>query len=237
MFYRSNLSLMAWFYALLLFANASAGVRSGFIRKQLGLGHKGAFRLCHMIRTHMATMPRPAMLGGPGKTVHIDELHLRYLAMPASDVRGSAIVLGMACEGEVLCGIIPDRRAETIIPIVLSRVSPGSTIVSDNHGAYNGLQRHGFKHIQINHSLAFHDFRGNTNNAIEAYWATVRRTLNGYRQVSPDNLWTYLAEIEFRYNRRHRKQTAFDELVSYFSPYGPALEPEWRRRFDWTFGS
>ena len=49
---------MAWFYALLLFANSSSGVRTSFVRKQLGLGHRSSFRLCRMIRVHMATDAR-----------------------------------------------------------------------------------------------------------------------------------------------------------------------------------
>ena len=68
----------------------------------------------------------------------------------------------------------------------------------------------------------------------EAYWATVKRTLSGYRQISADNLWTYLAEIEFRYNRRSRKPEIFDELVTHFRPYRTDLEEEWQRLFDWT---
>ena len=233
-FYRSNLSMMAWFYALLLFANSSSGVRTSFVRKQLGLGHRSSFRLCRMIRVHMATMPRPARLGGPDKIVHIDEAHLRYLAVPGSKTRGAALVLGMACEGQVLSGIIPDRRAETIIPLILDRVVPGSTVVTDAYRSYHALERHGYRHVQINHSVAFHDFKGNTNNPIEAYWATVKRTLSGYRQISADNLWTYLAEIEFRYNRRSRKPEIFDELVTHFRPYLTDLEEDWQRLFDWT---
>ncbi len=38
--YRSNLSPMAWFYAMPLFANNAIVMRSTFLRKQLGLGVK-----------------------------------------------------------------------------------------------------------------------------------------------------------------------------------------------------
>jgi len=55
-FFRSNLSLMASFYALLLFCNSSSGVRSAFIRKQLGISLKGAHRLCNTIRLHMVSI-------------------------------------------------------------------------------------------------------------------------------------------------------------------------------------
>lgn len=231
--YRSNLSLMAWFYAFFLFANSSSGMRSSFVRKQLGLGHRSAFRLCHQVRIHMATMPRPNRLGGTGKSVQIDEAALRYLVNPEGRANQTAIVLGLSCDGETISTIVPDRRARTLIPLIRKLVVPGSTIITDMHKAYSSLGQNGYDHIRINHSVAFHDFQGNTTNAIEVYWASVRRSLRGYRQVSPENLWTYLAEIEFRYNRRHRHDTAFEDLISHFESCLPAREDKWRSRFEW----
>lgn len=232
-FYRSNLSMMAWFYALFLFANASAGMRISFIRKQLGLGHNSSFRMCRMLRVHIASMARPEMLGGPGKTVHIDEVLLRYLINEESGKRDRAIVVGIACEGQVICGIVPNRKATTLRPAILKRVRPGSKVVTDMHLAYQGLERYGYSHIRINHSVAFHDFKGNSSGAIENFWATVKRGLRACRQVSPDNLWTYLAEIEFQYNRRNFKHLIFDKLVSNFPPQNAEQEKIWRARFEW----
>ncbi len=233
-FYRSNLSLMAWFYALFLFTNASTGMRISFIRKQLGLGHNGSVTVCRRIRVHMAAMARPEMLGGPGKTVHIDEALLRFITNPDGRKHDTAIVLGMACEGQVICGIVPDRKATTVRPAILARVRPGSKVVTDMHLAYRGLERHGYHHVRINHSVAFHDFKGNSSSAIESYWASVKRVLRAYRQVSRENLWTYLAEIEFQYNRRHARHLVFDELVAHFPPHDPGQEAVWRSRFEWA---
>lgn len=209
LFYRSNVSLMAWFYALFLFANSSISVRAGFIRRQLGLGHNSSYRMCRSIRIHMAAMPRPDMLGGEGKSVHIDKVHLRYITRKGGGAYESALVLGIACEGQVLCGIVPDRTSNTLIPQILARVRPGSKIVTDMLSSYHALHRYGFEHVRINHSVAFHDFNGHTNNEIEAFWATVRRMLRAARQVSRENLWTFLAETEFHYNRRHAKHLIF----------------------------
>jgi len=228
---------MAWFYAFLLFANTSIGVRAGFVRKQLGLGHRSSYRLCRMIRVHMATMARPEMLGGEGKTVHIDEVHLRYIVPNGGGRHESAIVLGFACEGQVLSGIIPDRRSATLIPQIVARVRPGSRIVTDMLSGYQRLGKLGFDHVMINHSVAFHDFRGNSNNEIEAYWSTVRRMMRASRQVSREHLWTFLAEIEFKYNRRHTKKSIFEEMVSHFPLIdvdNEDAELAIRRRFDWS---
>jgi transposase-like protein len=232
--YRSNLSLMAWFYAFFLFSNTSIGMRAGFIRRQLGIGHNSSHRLCRMIRVHMAAMARPDMLGGEGKTVHIDEVHLRFIASSAGEPNDAVIVLGLASEGQVLSAIVSDRRTETLIPHIVARVRPRSKVVTDMLSGYRTLAQHGFDHVQINHSVAFHDFRGDSNNDIEAYWSTVRRMLRSARQVSREHMWTFLAEIEFKYNRRHTKDKIFEELISNFPDFDPEKSHVLEARFDWS---
>lgn len=233
--YRSNLPLMAWFYTFWLFSNASMGVRASFVRKQLGIGHNSSYRLCRMVRVHMATMVRPLMIGGDGKTVHIDEVHLRYITSAAEGCRDSVIVLGMACDGQVMSAIVPDRKSETLIPHIAARVRPGSKIVTDMLSSYAKLEKHGFEHIRINHSVAFHDFHGHSNNEIEAYWATVRRMMRASRQVSREHLWAFLAEIEFKYNRRHSKHAVFEELISSFPSNNFDNTQILQRQFDWSW--
>lgn len=232
--YRSNLSLMAWFYAFFLFANTSTGMRAGFIRKQLGIGHNSSHRLCRMIRVHMAAMARPDILGGVGKTVQVDEVHLRYIANTAGGPNDAVIVFGLASEGQVLSAIVPDRKSGTLIPHIVARIKPGSKVVTDMLSGYRKLSQYGFDHVQINHSIAFHDFRGHSNNDIEAYWSTVRRMLRSARQVSRAQMWAFLAEIEFKYNRRHTKDTIFEELISNFPPYDLESHRHLQARLDWS---
>ncbi len=232
--YRSNLSLMAWFYAILLFSNTSIGMRAGFIRKQLGIGHNSSYRLCHLVRAHMASMSRAEMLGGEGKAVHIDELSLRHIAYGGGGRNESVIVLGFACEGQVISAIVPDRTSKTLIPHIVARVRPGSTIVTDMLSGYYKLAQAGFDHVRINHSVAFHDFHGHTNNEIEAYWSTVRRMFRASRQVSRENAWSFLAEIEYKYNRRRSKESIFEELISTFPRHDSESLPVLRARYDWS---
>lgn len=201
--YRPNLSLMAWFYAFFLFANSSIGMRASFIRKQLGIGHNSSHRLCRMIRMHMAAMARPDRLGGEGTIVHVDEGHLRYIANSEGGANDAAIVFGLACERQVLSAIVPDRKAGTLMPQILRHVRPGSKVVTDMLSGYRRLSHYGFDCVQMNHSVAFQDFRGHSNNEIEADWSSLRRMLRACRQVSREHLWAFLAEIEFQYNRRH----------------------------------
>jgi len=231
--YRSNLSLMAWFYALLLFTNSQTGMRSSFVRRQLGIGVKSAHRLCNKLRIHLACQARPATLGGPGKLVHIDEAYFRVIADSDMSRRRNAIVLGFACDGFIICGAIPDCKRLTITPLIDRFVSPGSTIVTDGAGQYRRLRDQGWKHVAINHKVAFHNFEGVTSSPIETYWRVLRRTLRLYRQVADHNLWGFLAEVEFRYNRRHSTVSLFDEAIGSFPEVSPQTIDEIRSRFDW----
>lgn len=141
--------------------------------------------------------------------------------------------MGITCEGQVITGIIGDRKRQTLHANILKYIAPGSTIVTDDWQAYKGLGKLGFKHIAVNHSIGYFNEGGYSTCNIDSYWATLRRSMRGYHQVSPGNLWLFLAEIEFRYNLRHNRSSAFDRLMSHW----PALTPDTvaliEQRFDW----
>jgi transposase-like protein len=233
--YRSNLPVMAWFYAMLLISNSSIGVRSTFMRKQLGLGVKSAARLSRLIRFHMATMERPASVGGVGKMVYVDEAHVPYVAARIGGERRRAplIVMGFACDGEVISGIIGDRSSKTIFSAIERYVKPGSIIVSDAHASYHSLSQRGWDHIVVNHSVAFHDFKGNTLNNIETYWRVLKRSLSGHVFVDSENFWLYLAEVECRYNRRRAASSLFDLMIQHFPAVGSSERSAFERCYDW----
>jgi len=231
-FYRSNLSLMAWFYAMLLFCNSSTGVRSSFLRKQLGIGVKSAHRMANAIRAHMANFEQPRRIGGEGKHVHIDEALIRNV-QDGVTLRPH-IVMGMACEGEVICGQLADRKLSTIVSAVQRFVRPGSVLVTDCHLAYSSLANEGWEHIPINHARAFHNFKGMTNNPIEVFWSVLKRTLRLYQRIAPQNLWRFVAECQFRYNRRHAKTSTFLEFLSQFSNIERASDKLLSQSFDWS---
>lgn len=233
-FYRSNLSLMAWFYAMLLFGNASVGVRGSFLRRHLGLGLRSAYRMANLIRLQMAGYERPAALGGPGQKVYVDETLLRYSRANVRSRRADRlIVMGFASQGKVIAGIIPDRGRATITAMIERYVRPGSIIVSDGHSSYKRVPKLGWDHIVVNHSVAFCDFEGNTLNNIEAYWRVLKRSLAGHRMILTDNVWRYLAEVEFRFNHRESNQSNFLHLIAYTAEVGGERTAELRRRYDW----
>lgn len=233
-FARSNLSLMAWFYALLIIGNSKRGVKANFLRKQLGIGMKAAHRLGLGLRAHIAHYERPVMLGGEGRKVYVDEALLCYVRSEDYGKEKNVIIMGIACEGAVLCGVIENRKSKTLIGCVERFVVPGSIIVTDGLPQYRQLEHRGWKHIVVNHSRAFHDFEGNNTNQIEVFWSILKRNLRLYRQVARHHLWCYLAETEYAYNRRNANTPMFDELIERFPEVTPQSLAEVKRRFEWS---
>ena len=57
--------------------------------------------------------------------------------------------------GKAFLSIIPDRTADTLIPLIQQLVQPGTRIISDCHAPYMRLRRLGFDHVAVNHSEGF----------------------------------------------------------------------------------
>lgn len=52
---------------------------------------------------------------------------------------------------------VENRTADTLVNIIKQHIKPGSTIISDCWKAYNSLDKEGFTHLTINHSVNFVD--------------------------------------------------------------------------------
>ena len=112
--------------------------------------------------------------------------------------------------GLVLCQQVGDRRRvletrffivnrrdeQSLIPIILRKVQPGTTIYSDEWPAYQQLQQFHFVHIRVNHTLWYMDPEGNHLNSIEGQWMIVRKRLvKDMRGTTPELLPSYQAEF------------------------------------------
>uniref|UniRef100_A0A182W7W5 DDE_Tnp_IS1595 domain-containing protein n=1 Tax=Anopheles minimus TaxID=112268 RepID=A0A182W7W5_9DIPT len=58
---------------------------------------------------------------------------------------------------EFFLELVQKRDAVTLHEIIMRRVAPGSTILTDGWRAYNGLGNSGYSHATVNHSENFAD--------------------------------------------------------------------------------
>jgi len=55
--------------------------------------------------------------------------------------------------GKVYTQVIGDTKSDTLMPIIVKKITPDSIVYTDCYGSYNALDIAEFKHYRINHSL------------------------------------------------------------------------------------
>lgn len=115
--------------------------------------------------------------------------------------------------GRLRLQVIPDRKQETLEPLVLNNVQPGSEVRTDGWTGYDNLETLGYRHKVVlirgdqtktdQHLPMIHIVFGN----LEAW------LLGTHHGVSPKHLQGYLNEFVFRFNRRFWPLVAFDSVL------------------------
>ena len=115
---------------------------------------------------------------------------------------GKTAVLGMREKGgRTKAGVIPNTSANTLHRAVHGHVEPGSTLHTDEHGGYLGLDGLFYTNESINHGSGEYVRDGVHTNSIESVWAVMKRGLHGvYHHASPKHLDRYVSEFTFRLN-------------------------------------
>ena len=107
-----------------------------------------------------------ASLEKENTTEEREQLASRYLV----GLRGS--------RKNVFFKIVEDRSASTLIPIIKEHIKPGSVILSDCWKAYDCLEREGYNHLTVNHSIEFKKLEtGACTNTIESTQNAVKKSL------------------------------------------------------------
>ena len=101
--------------------------------------------------------------------------------------------------------VVPNRRAETLIPLIRKYVKPGTVVFTDHFLAYWDLQN-GYEHFTVVHKKRFVTylfFRNQvvlkvTTNHIERVWVEMRKDLRG---VKKEDVERRLREVPYRLYR------------------------------------
>jgi transposase-like protein len=204
--------LQLWFYAIYLFTQTRSGVSAKELQRQLGVTYKAAWRMGHEIRKHMAFVDGDDPLSG---TVEVDETFIGGHRKNGQGGKGKAVLLGMLDrDGDVMTQVVPDRTVKTIYPILRDNIEKGSTVHTDEHGAYRSLGTSGYKHQSVNHSAKEYARGDCHTNTIESYWSRLKTSINGtHIHVSGKHLQKYAGEFEYRFNSRNHGASMLPELL------------------------
>lgn len=211
----TKIELRLWFAAIYLLTSHKKGISSLQLSKDLGITQKTAWFLNHRIRKMMNEQMSEQKLTG---VVQIDETYIGGKRRNMHGKRRKAIkekygaagssekfaVFGMIQNNEKFIALpVPIADGETLKPIIRQYVDTGATIVTDQHGAYSGLDKE-YNHIRVNHQAKnYVSDSGHHNNSIESAWVNLKRGYIGiYHYMSAKHLSRYCNEFSYRYNYR-----------------------------------
>lgn len=219
-FDRTRTSLRDWFMVMFMFTTSRNGVAAKEVERQIGVTYKTAWRMCHQIREYMGKVDGDGPLGGFTKQVEVDETIIGGATTAAEGrMSNKTVVIGMMeRSGNVMTKVVPNQRRATLLPVIKANVKAHSIVHTDEAGAYLTVNAEGYYHMSVNHSAGqYVGAKGTSVNSIEGFWAQLKRGINGtHIHVSQKHLPKYLAEFEFRHNRRHQDQPMIDLLMTSF---------------------
>ena len=215
----SPIPLTKWLPAVWLLVNTKNGTSSCELARALGVTQKTAWFMLHRVREAMKAPEYQDKLSG---YVEADETYVggkakNRHAAPYSAVKkdgarrkrslgpshGKAIVMGMIQRygGRVRAMTVHETTGAHLKGRIRTHVQKGSTIYTDAHRAYIGLDAE-YLHYVVIHAVRYVEGHVHTN-SIENFWSCLKRTLHGtYIAARPEHLDAYVDEQVFRFNER-----------------------------------
>ena len=218
--------LRLWFLALYLFVSSKRGISALELQRELGLSkYRTAWTWLHKLRDAVGgrggkplggdielddTWEGGLRRGKPGRPMVADR---SALVMGAVEVSAQH-----ACTGRIRLESVEDGSAEPVREFLSDHVERGSVLHTDDWRSYPGpIREHGCEHRPRNVSKETekaHEILP----AIHRVFSLLHRVLIGTYQggVRRKHLPRYLAEFEFRFNRRTSRQRGllFQRLLS-----------------------
>lgn len=217
-FERSKIPLNKWLFAVELLTASKKGISAHQIHRMIGVTYKTAWFMCHRIREAMAEDVKSAgPLGGAGKIVEADETYIGKQSDPhpspqrkgrpyihrKNAERKRAVVSLVERGGRVRSFHVANASLEYVREVVVTNVSRESTLYTDESRLYTNMGKEFAEHDTVKHSAGEY-VRGTVHtNTIEGYFSVFKRGMKGvYQHCAEKHLHRYLAEFDFRYNRR-----------------------------------
>ncbi len=215
LFEKSRTPLQLWFYAMFLFTTTRHGVSAKELQRQLGVTYKTAWRMGHEIREHMSEVDN-LNFGPMSGHVEVDEVHLGGKCKMEERADKKTIVVGLLeRDGDIHTQIVPDAKADSLMPVITENVEVGTIVSTDQNRAYHPLAGEGYKHGKVQHAAKQYRNGIHHTNGIEGYWHILQASIaSTHMHVSRKHLPKYLGEFEYRHNTRGDASSMFPELIS-----------------------
>jgi transposase-like protein len=223
-FERSKIALNKWLLATFLLTSSKKGMSSHQLHRMLGVTYKTAWFMAHRIREAMKEDVKSAgPLGGEGKTVEADETYIGRMDDPKPSPqrkgrpykyakkaqRKRTVVALVERGGSVRSFHVETATRDTVQDILFRNVDRKSVLYTDESRLYTVPGKDFDQHRTVNHSageyVRYEGGHAVHSNTIENVFSVFKRGMIGtYQHCGEAHLHRYLAEFDFRYNRRSK---------------------------------
>jgi transposase-like protein len=205
-FERSKIALNKWLLCNHLLCAGKKGTSAHQIHRMLGVTYKTAWFMCHRIREAMFGANDTGPLGGPGKTVEVDESYIGGIGKNRATRRPAkkkAIVALVERDGRARSFHVANVNHNNIRPLLYTNVDRASHLRTDGAALYRDMRYQFRSHGYVDHGGGEY-VRGDVHsNTAENFFSILKRGVIGtYHHWSVAHLHRYLAEFDFRYNTK-----------------------------------
>ena len=118
---------------------------------------------------------------------------------------------------KVYTQIVPNCKADSLLPIIRGKIDTNSVINTDWWKAYDWLVDLWYeKHYRIHHwNNEFARWKQHIN-WIESFWSFTKRRLAKFNEIKSENFPLYLKKCEFRFNCRLQNKNLYNEIKKLF---------------------
>ena len=219
---RSKIGLAKWVLGFHLYASSKKGMSAHQLHRMLGVTYKTAWFMAHRIREAMKeNVASSGPLGGEGKTVEADETYIgkKDVSVPSPQRKGRpykfakkaqqkrTVVALVERGGSVRSFHVEHATKDSVREILFTNASRKSVLYTDESRLYTVLGKDFDSHRTVNHSsgeyVRYEADKVVHTNTIENVFSVFKRGMHGvYQHCGEAHLHRYLAEFDFRYNRR-----------------------------------